>query len=245
MKALIHGFGALLVGGLLTAGCGGSSSDSSKVSGGSGNSGATAANGGNGVATGGSDQTTGGSDQTSGGSADTTGGTDFGTGGTGGAAVNAATCPPESPTPATGDPCTLATMTGGIPAGCVYGTNTCYCAPAFGGGGASATGSGTLYCAPTPVPPTACSDTAATGDACTAGCLVPNNGGYCFCTMGALACQPPFMGFGGGSFGFGGGSFGFGGATFGGPGGSSSGGGTTGGGAAGGGGSGGKAGSGG
>jgi len=108
----------------------------------------------------------------------------------------------------TGDVCTLPTTTmgGGNLTGCVYGANTCYCTrantggppgggaggAAAGSGGAPAAGTGTLRCGATPVPPTDCaSDKAATGDACTASCLLPNNGGLCRCTMGALVCPPP------------------------------------------------------
>ena len=227
MKALAYGFGALFVGGALTPACGGSSSDSSHGTAGNGTGNATAGTSGSGVAMGGSGVAMGGSGHA-------TAGTGFGTSGNGagGAAMNADTCPPESPTPATGDACTVPAMGGGIPAGCVYGTNTCYCAGAMAGGiggtgagGAAPAGSGSLYCVATPV---ACSATAATGDSCTASCLVPDNGGFCLCTMGAFSCQPPFMGFGGnfgtgGNFGNFGGNFG----NLGGAGGTLSGGGGT------------------
>jgi hypothetical protein len=201
MKALKYGFGMLLVGGFaLTASCGGSSDDSSSPSGGTGGTGT--ATGGT-FATGGTTTATGGTFATGGtvaaggtfaaGGTVATGGTGTGTGGA--TTTNPATCPPATPTPASGDTCTLPAMMMGMQAACVYGATTCTCNRNFMGGGFGQAGAppvteGTLNCRPTPI---ACAAMPATGDACTRNCPLPNRGGNCPCRMGALVC-PAAMG---------------------------------------------------
>ncbi len=193
MNALKYGFGLILVGGFaLTASCSGSSNDSSSSGGTSSSTGGTSSSTGGTVGNPGGGtfgnpsggtfgNPSGGRSNPSGGTGNPNGGTGTaGTGnpaggnGAGGATMNPASCPPATPTPMTGDACTVATVMQGMPRpACVYGNTSCTCRPMQGGpgggqAGAAAAGDGTLRCGPLPAMCPAASSTPPTdGSACT------------------------------------------------------------------------------